>query len=437
MGTNAHPDDVYIVDGRRTPQLKARGMPGPFHAADLAHAAARGLLLHLGIPPEHLDEVILGCVAPGPDEANIARVVALRLGCDPRVPAWTVQRNCASGMQALDSAAQSIRTGRSQLVLAGGTEAMSHTPVLLSEMMVVWLGLWSRAHTTRARARLLRRLRPAHLKPVIGLMRGLVDPVVGLSMGQTAEELATRFNITREAMDAYALQSHQRLAEAIDGDLFTQEIVPLYDRQGHVHLEDDGLRRDTSAEKLAQLHPVFDRFCGTVTAGNSAQISDGAAALLLASGQAVQRHGLPVLGRILDTQWAGLEPEQMGLGPVFSMAPILERQQLSCGDIDHWEINEAFAAQVLACLTAWRDPGFWREEPGMHRPSGDIDRKKINPHGGGISLGHPVGASGARIVLHLLHSLCRSGSHLGMASLCVGGGQGGAMLLERCEEVFA
>lgn len=436
MATNANQADVYIVDGRRTPQLKARGIPGPFRAADLAHTAARGLLLHLRVSPDQLDEVILGCVAPGPDEANIARVLALRLGCHPRIPAWTVQRNCASGMQALDSAAQSLRSGRAGLVLAGGTEAMSHSPVLLSELMVAWIGMWSRARSTRARARLLTRLRPAHLKPVIGLMRGLVDPVVGVSMGQTAEELATRFNITRAEMDAYAHESHQRLVRAIDSNLLADEVVPLYDLEGNVYLEDDGLRRDTSREKLARLSPVFDRFSGSVTAGNSSQVSDGAAILLLASEQAVKKYRLPVLGRLIDTQWAGLAPEQMGLGPVYAMAPILQRQGLSSSNIDHWEINEAFAAQVLACLSAWKDPDFQREELGMREPPGGIDTDRLNPHGSGISLGHPVGASGARLVLHLLHSLRRSGKRLGMASLCIGGGQGGAMLLERCEEVI-
>jgi acetyl-CoA C-acetyltransferase len=433
----ARQTEIYVIDGRRTPQLKARGRPGPFHAADLAHAAARGLLLALDLEPTQLDEVILGCVGPGPDEANIARVVGLRLGCDERTPAWTVQRNCASGMQALDSAAASIRCGRSQLVLAGGTEAMSHHPVLLNELMVAWLADWSRAHGLAARGRLLARLGPRYLKPVIGLLHGLTDPVVGISMGQTAEELANRFGITREAMDAYALRSHQRLAAAIEAGGLDGELVPLYDSKGALYRYDEGLRADTSMDKLAALKPAFDRYGGVVTAGNSAQVTDGAAVLLLASREAVERHGLPVLGRILDSEWAGLAPQYMGLGPVYAMAPLLRRHGLDSEAIDHWEINEAFAAQVLACLKAWQDEAFCRQELGLEQPLSAIDEARLNPDGGGISLGHPVGASGARIVLHLLRGLRRNGGRLGVASLCIGGGQGGAMLVEHCEGVIS
>ncbi len=437
MDAQASNTDIYIVDGRRTPQLKARGRPGPFHAADLAHAAARGLLLELGLDADALDEVILGCVGPGPDEANIARVVGLRLGCDERTPAWTVQRNCASGMQAIDSAAASIRCGRSQVVLAGGTEAMSHHPVLLNELMVAWLADWSRARGLVRRGRLLARLGPRHLKPVIGLLHGLTDPVVGLSMGQTAEALATRFDIDREAMDRYALRSHQRLAAAVEAGWLDGELVPLYDARGTLYRHDEGLRADTSLEKLAALRPVFDRYGGRVTAGNSAQVTDGAAVVLLASGEAVRRLGLPVLGRLLDSQWAGLAPEYMGLGPVYAMAPLLRRNRLDSPQIDHWEINEAFAAQILGCLAAWRDPAFCREELGLEQPLSPIDEERLNPDGGGISMGHPVGASGARIVLHLLRGLRRTGGRYGVASLCIGGGQGGAMLLEHCEEVIS
>jgi len=429
MSLHANHTEVYIVDGRRTPQLKAQGRPGPFHASDLAHAAARGLLLGLDIAPDAIDEVILGCVAPGPDEANIGRVVALRLGLPERTPAWTVQRNCASGMQALDAAAESIRLGRSHLVLAGGTEAMSHHPVLFSELMVAWLAEWSKARSLLARGRLLGQLSARHLKPVIGLLRGLTDPVAGLSMGQTAEELATRFDISRRAMDGFALRSHQRLAAAVEDGVFDEEIVPLYDREGLVYQHDEGLRADSSMEKLGRLRPAFDKVGGRVTAGNSAQITDGAAVLLLASAEAVERFNLPLLGRIRDSQWAGLSPRYMGLGPVYAMAPLLERAGIAPGDIDTWEINEAFAAQLLACLRAWSDPDFCREAFDSE-PFDPIDEDRLNPHGGGISLGHPVGASGARIVLHALKTLRREGGKLGMASLCIGGGQGGAMLLE-------
>jgi acetyl-CoA C-acetyltransferase len=420
---------VYVVDGARTPFLKARGAPGAFRASDLALVAGRALLARTGVEPDALDEVILGCVSSGPDEANIARVVSLRLGCAERVPALTVQRNCASGMQALDSAAADIATGRADLVLAGGTESMSHHPVLLNESMVAWLALWNRSRTLASRGRALLHLRPAHFAPVIGLLRGLTDPVVGLSMGQTAEQLAADFDIARVDMDEFAVRSHKRLAAARAAGRLS-EIEPLYDSAGHVHEHDDGLREDTSAETLARLRPVFDRPLGQVTAGNSAQVTDGAALLLLASEDALHRHDLPVLGRIVDSQWAGLEPARMGLGPVHAMAPIMERHGLDSSDIDAWEINEAFAAQVLACLAAWEDAAFCAGVLNRDRPFAPIPLQDLNVDGGAIALGHPVGASGARIVLHLLKVLAQGGGHRGMASLCVGGGQGGAMLVE-------
>ncbi len=431
MNTRSNLDGrpVFVVDGCRTPFLRAEGKPGPFRASDLAVAAARPLMMRQPFAPQALDEVILGCVSSGPDEANIARVAALRLGCGDRVPAWTVQRNCASGMQALDSAAQDIATGRSHLVLAGGTESMSHSPVLLNLQMVAWLGAWAKARSLVDRARLVGRLRPGHLQPVVALLRGLTDPVVGLSMGQTAENLAWRFDISRQDMDAYALQSHQRLDHASKQG-WLDEIEPMYDSEGRVYEHDQGLRATTSMEQLGSLRPVFDRPTGKVSAGNSAQVSDGAAWLILASEEAVKRSDLQVLGRIVDSDWAALDPAQMGLGPVHAMAPLLRRHRLGTADVDYWEINEAFAAQVLACQRAWADQDYCTGHLQLDQAQESIAPDRLNVDGGGISLGHPVGASGARIVLHLLKVLARNGSKRGMASLCVGGGQGGAMLIE-------
>jgi len=423
---------VFIIDGARTPQLKAGGPPGPFRASDLAVFAARSLLLRMPFGASALDEVIFGCVSSGPDEANIARVISLRLGCGDKVPAFSVQRNCASGMQALDSAARDIANGRANLILAGGTEAMSHHPVLLNNAMVAWLSTWNQARSFSSRIRALGKLKASHFKPVIAILRGLTDPVVGLSMGQTAEQLAEDFNISRESMDQYAMRSHQRLAKAMENGQL-DEVIPLYDKEGNVYTADNGVRPDSSMEKLARLNPVFDRPIGKVTAGNSAQITDGAACLLLASARAVEKYQLPVLGRIVDSQWAGLDPIRMGLGPVYAMAPILQRRQFDSSDIDYWEINEAFAAQVLACMHAWQDREFCMQSLGLSQAFSPIPENKLNIDGGGISLGHPVGASGARIVLHLLKVLKRKQAKRGMASLCIGGGQGGAMLVERTE----
>ena len=421
---------VYVVDGNRTPFLKAQDKPGPFRASDLAVSAGKALLVRQPFAPEELDEVIIGCVIPGPDEANIARVVALRLGCGKQVPAWTVQRNCASGMQAIDSAAMAIAFGRSDLVLAGGAEAMSHAPVLLPPRSVELLGAWRQARSSRDRMRLLARVRPAHFRLVFSLLQGLTDPVVSLSMGQTAEVLARRFAISRQEMDAYAVESHRRLAHA-HAQGWLSEIDPLYATDGRVFDYDNGVRPDSSVERLAKLKPAFDRRVGLVTAGNSAQISDGAALLILASEDAVHRYRLPVLGRIVDCAWAGVNPEQMGLGPVHAMAPLLLRHGLQTADIDFWEINEAFAAQVLACLRAWESEDYAHEELEIGQAFAGIGLERLNVDGGAVAAGHPVGASGARIVLHLLQVLKRNGARRGMAALCIGGGQGGAMLLER------
>lgn len=430
-GTGGKPArPVFIVDGSRTPFLKARGKPGPFPAADLAVGCGRALLSRQTFEPAMIDEVILGCVMPNADEANIARVVALRLGIGIDVPAWTVQRNCASGLQALDCAAMEIASNRAELILAGGVESMSHAPVLYNHDMVSWLGALNSAKTFMQKLNVFTQIRPKHLKPVIGLLRGLTDPVVGLSMGQTAENLAYRFNITREQMDEFAVRSHQRLAAAQDNG-HLNEIEPIYDTKGRVYLEDDGLRRDSSVEALAKLRPVFDPPFGMVTAGNSAQITDGAAMLLLASEKAVKDYDLPVIGQIIDTQWAALEPAQMGLGPVHAITPILQRHKASLSDINYFEINEAFAAQVLACISAWQDEEYCRNELGLSAPLGELDQSLLNIDGGGVSIGHPVGASGARIVLHLLDVLKRNNASRGIASLCIGGGQGGAMLVER------
>jgi acetyl-CoA C-acetyltransferase len=251
-------------------------------------------------------------------------------------------------------------------------------------------------------------------------------------MGQTAENIAHQFGITRAEMDAYAVQSHHRALAAQAAGAFT-EIIPLTDAAGHLYEVDDGVRSDSSPERLANLKPAFDPPWGNITAGNSSQVSDGAALLLLASQTAVDRWGLRPLGRIVDVQWAALDPAVMGLGPVHAATPILTRHSLGLSDLDLWEINEAFAAQVLGCVAAWNDDAWCREHLGRGA-LGTLDMARLNVDGGAIALGHPVGASGARLVLHLLNALRARGLHRGMATLCVGGGQGAAMLIETCQQ---
>lgn len=431
--SNLNGHAVYVVDGSRTPFLKVKGI-GSFSGSDLAVAAGTALLNRQPFLPSDLDEVIVGSAMPGPDEANIGRVVALRLGCGEKVPSFTVMRNCASGMQALDNAAMQIASGRSHLVLAGGTDAMSHAPLLFNQKMAAWLGQWFTAKTISRRAGLVTQLRPAFFAPVIALLRGLTDPIVGLNMGQTAEQIAWRFNITREQMDAFASESHQRLGRAY-AEGYMNEVVPIIDSKGRVYSQDDGIRPDSTVDKLAKLKPFFDKKYGMVTAGNSSQITDGACMLLLASADAVKKHGLQVIGRIVDSQWSALDPAEMGLGPVHAMTPIMQRQHLKTDDIDCWEINEAFAAQVLACRAAWDDVDYCKSHLNLKQAMGAPSLERLNKDGGAIATGHPIGASGARIVLHVLRDLQQRNGTRGMAAICIGGGQGGAMYVERCTEV--
>ncbi len=421
---------VYVVDGARTPFLKAKGRLGPFSGGDLAVGCGRALLARQSFSPTAFDEVIVGAAMPSADEANIGRVVALRLGCGDKVPAWTVMRNCASGMQALDSAYVNILAGKSHLVLAGGTDAMSHAPLLYGPAMVNWLADWYAAKSFGQKAGLALKFRPSYLAPVIAILKGLTDPIVKLNMGQTAEIVAKRFGITREMMDAFAAESHLRVLAAREAG-HLGEIEPLIDSTGNLYKEDDGVRTDSTPERLAKLRPVFDKTYGNVTAGNASQVTDGAAMLILASEEAVAKLGLKPLGAIIDSQWSALDPAEMGLGPVHAIAPLLTRNNLGLKDLDCVEINEAFAAQALGCLAAFESEAYCKEKLGLAGALGAIDRAKFNVDGGAIALGHPIGASGARVVLHALNVLKRTNGKLAAASLCIGGGQGGAMLLER------
>jgi acetyl-CoA C-acetyltransferase len=418
------------VDGARTPFLKAKTGLGPFTGSDLAVNAGRQLLMRQPFEPNAFDEVIVGAAMPSSEEANIARVISLRLGCGDKVPAWTVMRNCASGLQALDSAAVNILAGRSSLVLAGGTDAMSHAPLLYGPAMANWFAAFAMAKSPGRKAALATKFRLSYLVPVIAILNGLTDPIVKVSMGSTAEIVAKRFGITRAMMDAYAVESHRRAAFAADNG-HLGEIEPMYGTDGTVYAADDGVRRDSNVEKLGTLKPVFDKPYGDVTAANSSQVTDGAAMLILASEDVVKEYALKPLGRIVDTHWGALDPSEMGLGPVHAITPLLMRHGLAWDDIDAAEINEAFAAQVLGCLAAWESDAYCKEHFGLDRAFGKLDRAKLNVDGGAIALGHPIGASGARVVLHVLKVLERTGGKRGVASLCIGGGQGGAMLLER------
>lgn len=431
--SKASPEQVYIVDGSRTPFLKAKNGLGPFSASDLAVQTGRQLLNKYNLMPENIDEVIIGSAMPSPDEANIGRIVALRSGCGPKVPAWTVMRNCASGMQAVDNAFQSIMLGRSSLVLAGGTDAMSHAPLLFNSKMANWLAKWFSSKTISQKANLATQLRPAFLVPVIALLRGLTDPIVGMNMGETAENLAYMFNISRQQMDEYASLSHKRSIDARKS--LQDEITPIISDKGKVFTNDDGVRDDSTVEKLAKLKPFFDKKYGKVTAANSSQITDGAAMLMFANKATIKKYNLPVLAKIVDVEWAALTPQTMGLGPVHAATPLMQRHKLSFDKLDLIEINEAFAAQVLACVAAWQDDEYCKKHLGLKGAFGELSLDKLNVDGGAIACGHPIGASGARIILHLAKKLKQTNKKRGIASICIGGGQGGAVLIETVDEV--
>jgi acetyl-CoA C-acetyltransferase len=380
--------------------------------------------------PDAFDQVILGCVNVIADEMNPARVAALRLGMGEAMTAFTVQINCGSGMQSIDTAYRYIQDGISNLVLAGGAESLSHSPLVFSRAGVEFFAAFMGARDPWSRLMALTRLRPSVFTPVIGLERGLIDPIVELNMGQTAELVAHLFHISRRDADQYAVESQIKLARAHSNGHFDGELEIAFGRDGKIYDYDDGVRPDSSVESLGKLKPAFERPWGKVTPGNSSQITDGASWVILASEQAVREHKLEPRAVILDSQWSALDPSIMGLGPVLCSTAILKRHGLNLTDIELWELNEAFAAQVLACLAAFEDETFCRDVLDLPGAAGRIDRDKLNVDGGAIGLGHPVGASGNRIVLHLVNAMKRLGIKRGIATECIGGGQGGAMLIE-------
>lgn len=421
---------VWILGGMRTPFARAGTALRRLGAVELGALAMDGVLARHELDPARLDEVVLGNCAQPADAANVARVAALRAGVPARVPAVTVHRNCASGMEAVAVAAERVGAGRARLVLAGGTESMSQAPLLFPGAHAEWLEGLARARGPWRRARAALRFRPALLRPRSALLEALHDPVSGLGMGETAERLAREFALPRTRQDEYALVSHQR-AVAAAGRL-REEIVPAFPPPACEPLAaDTGPRADQSLERLARLRPRFDRRHGTVTAGNSCPVSDGAVALLVGDEAAARDWPVPPLGRVRAWAAVGLEPARMGLGPVHAVARVLDETGLALDDIELFELNEAFAAQVLACLDAAGSAAFARAELGRDRPLGAIPLERLNVNGGAIALGHPVGATGARLLLTLLLEMGRRGARRGLAALCVGGGQGMAFLVER------
>jgi acetyl-CoA C-acetyltransferase/acetyl-CoA acyltransferase len=391
---------MVIVDGVRTPFCKSGTELAGLSADELGRIAVNALLTRTGLDPALIDEVIFGCVAQPAEAANIARVIALRAGIPESVPAATVHRNCASGFEAFTTAYERMAAGRGTIYLVGGAESMSHVPLLFQEATARKFTNLAKSKSTTQKLSALTAFRVADFEPRAGLKLGLTDPVSGLNMGETAELLAREDGITREQQDAFALQSHQR-ALAAEARL-REELCPVY-VGGKALLRDNGPRADQSMAVLGNLRPVFEKY-GSVTAGNSSQITDGAVALLVMTESRARELGFQPLGALTAYAYAGCDPARMGLGPVAAIERLAKYTPLT------------LAEQVLAVLT--------RLHPG-------IPLEKLNVNGGAIALGHPVGATGARLVLTSLKELARRQAKRALVTLCVGGGQGGAIWLER------
>jgi acetyl-CoA C-acetyltransferase len=389
--------EVVITSAARTAVGRYGGSLRDQPPTDLGALATRTAIERAGIEPEQVDQVVFGNVIhSAPEDMYMARVVAIKAGIPKEVPAFTVNRLCGTGVQAIVSAAQTIATGEADVAVAGGAESMSRGPYWMPH--VRW---GARMGETKM------------VDPVVG---GLTDPFNDIHMGVTAENLAESHDISRSEQDAFSVESHRRAAQAQEQGLFDDEIVPVEIRSKKGTAEfarDEHVRPDATMETMGKLKPVFKRD-GTVTPGNASGMNDAAAAVVLMSAEAAERLGAPVRGRILSYSYCGVDPKIMGIGPVPAVRKALERAGKSLDDIDVIELNEAFAAQSLAVI---KDLG--------------LDREKVNPNGGAIALGHPIAATGAVITTKILYEMERKDQDLGLVTLCIGGGQGIAMLLER------
>lgn len=421
---------IAIIDGIRTPFCKMGTDLGGTTAQELGRIVTRELIERTELDPAQIDEVVFGNVSQPIDAANIARVIALLSGIPQTAPAYTVHRNCASGIEAVVQAVMKIQTGQGDCYIAGGTESMTNIPFYFTPQLQSVLTQWMRAKDFAGKWKAIARLRPAHLRPVIGLELGLTDPVCGLIMGSTAEVLAKEFGISRRRQDEFALMSHQRCIKA--REILREEIVPVIPGPPYKKAvdTDNGPREGQTMEALEKLKPYFDRKSGTVTVGNSSQVTDGAVALLVMSETRARELHLNPLGYVKAYAFAGVEPHRMGIGPAHAIPRALKRAGMRLKDIQAVEINEAFAVQVLACLDALASESF-AQEFGYEGYTGAIDYALLNVHGGAVALGHPVGATGARLILTMLKHLARENLNTGLVSLCVGGGQGAAVVLER------
>ncbi len=422
---------VAIVAGCRTPFVKAGTAYRDMDVVDLAGVAAAELIERTELDPAEIDRSIFGVVVPALHAPNLGREVVFRAALPFETPGSTVNLACASSNRAIADGAASILMGHSDVVLAGGAESLSNVPIQYSKRAARRLMEFSRAKSLGKRMSVISKVRPGDLVPV---PPAIAEYTTGMSMGQACEKMARENDISRRAQDEIALMSHQRAAAAIEAGWFDDQIVPTFPPPGYSEAvtRDSGVREDASLEALAGLRPVFDRRYGSLTAGNSSPLTDGASAVLLMSENKASALGYEPLGYIRSFAFAALDPgSQLLQGPAYAAPMALDRAGLKLSDMDLVEMHEAFAAQIVSNLKAFASPRFARQELGRSEPLGEIDFDRFNVTGGSISIGHPFGATGARVTMQLLHELRRRDLDLGLMTVCAAGGVGFAMVVER------
>ncbi len=426
---------VYLVEGKRTPQVKSGADLAEVAAPYLAHYLIRHIVDKFGLPKDQIDEVIIGNTGTPAKYPNVGRVIALEAGLDKKTSGYTVHRNCASGMEALSQGFDKIVSGRSHMIFAGGAESMSQMPLLFNKQMTAFFIDLMKAKTPVQKLSIMSRFRPEFLKPIIAIEQGLTDPFCGRNMGQTAETLARELGISRLQQDEFANRSHHRATAATAEGRFASEILAITagKKLDRVIKDDIGPRGNSTVEGLAKMKPYFEKVTGTVTVGNACPITDGGSVWLMCSEEAVKKYNLNPMARMVDYHFHGLEPERMGLGPVMATHGVLKRTGMRLDQMDLIELNEAFAAQVLGCEKVMRDKTL-ASRWGINEVIGEIDHEKLNVNGGAIALGHPVGSTGSRLVVTLAHELKRRKKQFGLATLCIGGGQGGAVVIENLQK---
>ncbi|MBC6415394.1 MAG: thiolase family protein [Bdellovibrionales bacterium] len=421
-------EKAFLIEGLRTPFVKAGKEFKDIHPKDLGITNLKEFLYKMNFKGNEIDELIFGNSICLPDSPNIARIISLSSGLSHTIPATTIHKNCASSMESFFIAVNKIERGYNQSVIAGGVESMSYTPFILPQSLTYKLQSFILSKKLKQKISSLLQIKKKDLKLISPILEGLKDPFTGYSMGETAEILVREFNISRKEQDFFAMNSHKKAFLA--KKRLKEELFPFF-TPNQVVFEDLGVREKISEKRMSKLSGFFDPKYGTVTIANSCPINDGSSLVLLMSETKMKQLGLKPLASIVSTSVVGLEPERMGLGPVYATNLALKKAHLKLKDIDLFEINEAFAGQVLSCLKAFNSKKFAEEKLRLKEALGEVDRDKLNVNGGAIAIGHPIAATGTRLILTLAKEMKRRQATFGLASLCVGGGQGGAVILKQ------